>query len=103
MDWVSRRVRPVAGYREAFEIILELDGAGTCLSRALAAASLIPDSEVVIAVAPPEDSHLEAHAWVEKGGRRLSSNDVGVREIARWHFAEHSTRFEDRSSCGDHF
>jgi hypothetical protein len=60
---------------------------GTCLSRSLAIASLVPDAEVVIGVRPSEEGGpsrgIHAHAWVEVNARPLRESDVMGREIAR--------------------
>jgi hypothetical protein len=60
---------------------------GSCLSRSLAIASLVPGAEVVIGVRPGEDgpvaSGVQAHAWVEVDAGPLRGGDVVGREIAR--------------------
>ena len=88
--------RIVATTARRMRLRLDADGArralarlrgGTCLSRSLAIASLLPDAEVVIGVRPTEDGGasrgIHAHAWVEVDAQPLRESDVVGSEIAR--------------------
>ncbi|WP_394848339.1 lasso peptide biosynthesis protein [Pendulispora brunnea] len=70
---------------EARDAAAALDGAGTCLSRALTIAACLPCSEVVIGVDPNGKTALPifAHAWVEVSTVPIRPTDVQGLEIAR--------------------
>ena len=55
---------------------------GTCWTRALTLATVVPRSEVVIGV-NPADATMFAHAWVESPNRRVRRASLNVSEIAR--------------------
>jgi hypothetical protein len=55
---------------------------GSCLSRALATASRIPGSEVVIGTRRTPGLPLRAHAWIEVKGRCIGLTDATT-ELAR--------------------
>jgi hypothetical protein len=83
----ARRARVRLDVDGARRALFRLRG-GTCLSRSLAIASLLPDAEVVIGVRPSEEggvpsAGIHAHAWVEVNARPLRDSDVVGREIAR--------------------
>lgn len=60
-----------------------LDGRGSCLSRSLTVAALLPGSEVVIGVNPSAPEGFHAHAWVELNGTALGDTSTeGVGRIA---------------------
>lgn len=56
-----------------------LGGRSTCLGRALAAELLLDSIDqpvkMVIGVAAPIDGRMQAHAWIERGGRVLVGGD----------------------------
>ena len=79
----TRRFMPLGNADSARVVASALDGHGTCLSRALTVAALLPGAEVVIGVDPRVRRPLYAHAWVEHGGRALRGADVSGAEIAR--------------------
>jgi hypothetical protein len=54
--------------------VRDLFPAGSCLSRAVAIASVIPGAEVVIGVDPWGSARLSAHAWLEVDGTRVDTN-----------------------------
>ncbi len=60
----------------------QMEGRGTCLTRALALAARAPLAEIVIGVEPHRES-LRAHAWLEWNGVPLSTTDPVGLEIAR--------------------
>lgn len=82
VDCVGRWMGPV-GDEEARWLADQLDGYGTCLSRAFALASRVPRSEVVIGIPSFSGSAFAAHAWVELDGRPLRKDDAAGPEIAR--------------------
>jgi hypothetical protein len=56
---------------------------GTCLSRALAIAARLPNSEVVIGVREGAVREIDAHAWVESNREPIDPSQVAGEEIAR--------------------
>jgi hypothetical protein len=56
---------------------------GSCLSRSLAIASRASAAEVVIAIAPKENTAVFAHAWVEMDGAPLEDSEAFGTVIAR--------------------
>ena len=83
VDRVAQRVARQVERDVACMIAGALEPHGTCLSRALAVAALLPGAEVVIGVEPGASSRLFAHAWVEHSGRALRPTDIMGVEIAR--------------------
>ena len=83
VDSVARWVAPLADVDCARDLASALQARGTCLSRALTVAALLPGAEVVIGVDPRAGGSLFAHAWVEHEGRALRVTDVSGREITR--------------------
>lgn len=73
---------PRLGLGEAMELGTELECSGTCLSRALAIAALLPDAEVVIGTDGAVHA-FSAHAWVERDGVIVTGAGLLTREIAR--------------------
>jgi hypothetical protein len=68
-------MKPFATEDEAERVGSSLGG--TCLTRAMTIASLLPGAEIVIATTRP--SRFAAHAWVERRGRVIFREpDVGV-------------------------
>jgi hypothetical protein len=61
----------------------ELEGRGSCLSRAMAIAARAPFADVVIGVRPEGGGDLFAHAWIEMDGEPLDPSHPAGREIAR--------------------
>jgi hypothetical protein len=74
---------PPLSVGEAMRIAQELEGAGTCLSRALTIAARLPRSQVVIGSDGPTESSFAAHAWVERDGTIVSATPPARVEIAR--------------------
>jgi hypothetical protein len=83
VDAAARWIAPLPDLDVARGLASAIDGQGTCLSRALTVAALLPEAEVVIGVDPRASSRLYAHAWVEHGGHALRASDVSGLEIAR--------------------
>jgi hypothetical protein len=59
----------------------DIEPFGTCLSRAITVAALLPRGNVVIGVQSPARG-FQAHAWVEVEGEPLRTNDVSGEPIA---------------------
>ncbi len=68
---------------EATQVAHRLEGAGTCLSRALTIAARLPGSQVVIGSDGPEAGSFWAHAWVERDGTVVSATPPSRVEITR--------------------
>jgi hypothetical protein len=81
-EFARRLPRPAP--EAARDAVQRLKPIGTCLSRSLAIASVLPDAEVIIAVrrdGGPGD--VRAHAWVEWEGEPLDPSEVLGEELAR--------------------
>ncbi len=61
----------------------ELEGRGTCLTRALAVASRLPGSEVVLGTDAPGSLDFTAHAWVEHQGTLIAGAPIARHELSR--------------------
>ncbi|HEY8088316.1 MAG TPA: lasso peptide biosynthesis B2 protein [Polyangiaceae bacterium] len=72
----ARFATPFASEEDARVGTRALGSSGTCLTRALAVAALLPGSEVAIGVDPRRAAKLHAHAWVELNGRPLDDNQA---------------------------
>jgi hypothetical protein len=66
---------PTLSLDEARLLAGDLDGSGTCLSRALAVASRVNGAKVAIGVRYAAGAALSAHAWVVWGGVPLRAAD----------------------------
>lgn len=83
VDAVARLVPSFSSEEEAREGERALGSIGSCLTRALTIAALLPGSEVIIGVDPSRAAKLHAHAWVEVNGRPLGDNQGdGVERLA---------------------
>jgi Transglutaminase-like superfamily len=106
------RLLPPLSVDEAIRVAYALEGAGTCLTRALTLAARLPGSSVVIGADGPgsAEHRFAAHAWVETGGRVVSATAPSRHEIARLYArrsdwiapalagASHQSIFGDESS-----
>lgn len=61
----------------------ELEGRGTCLTRALVIASRLPGSELVFGTDGPDHTGFSAHAWVEYQGRLIAGGPASRHELTR--------------------
>jgi hypothetical protein len=79
------RALPALSLGDAMRTAQELEGSGTCLTRALAIAARLPGSEVVIGSDGPSRGTrpFGAHAWVEREGTIVSATMPSRFEIAR--------------------
>jgi hypothetical protein len=78
------RALPVLSLGDAMRIAQELEGSGTCLTRALAISARLPGSQVVIGSdGPSTPGFFGAHAWVEREGTIVSATMPSRFEIAR--------------------
>jgi hypothetical protein len=70
---------------EARAALTALGKSGTCLSRSLTIAAVLPGSDVVIAFHREGPSKRNAHAWVELRGAAIAENSETemFQEIAR--------------------
>jgi hypothetical protein len=87
VDALGRNIPPLS-IEEAKRSAARLARWGTCLSRSMAIASLLPGSEVVIGVelSPAAGgAALHAHAWVEMDGEIVTATHGTLKEIARLH------------------
>jgi hypothetical protein len=82
VDKVGRLLPPLS-LGEAMRIAQEIEGAGTCLTRALTVAARLPGSEVVIGADGGSKRPFSAHAWVERDGTIVSATTPSRHEIAR--------------------
>jgi len=82
VDAVGRLLPPLS-LGEAMRIAQELEGSGTCLTRALTIAARLPRSEVVIGSDGPTEVAFSAHAWVERDGTVISGSSPARVEITR--------------------
>jgi hypothetical protein len=71
VDTVARLVPSFASEEEAEQGARALSAHGSCLTRAMTVAALLPGSEVAIGVDHSRSATLHAHAWVEVNGRPL--------------------------------
>jgi hypothetical protein len=83
VDLAGRWVGPLPDVAIAQRVARSINTRGTCLSRALTIAALLPGAQVVIGVDARARSQLLAHAWIEYGGRALDVSEVRGLEIAR--------------------
>jgi hypothetical protein len=96
VDSVARVARPLSSSADAADAQVVLRDRGTCLTRALTIAALLPGSEVVIGVNPRWQMRLHAHAWVELNHRPVA----GTQEEALGAFEEKSlARLSGAESC----
>ncbi len=82
VDAVGRRMPRLLAH-EARAVANAIDSRGTCLSRAMTVAAMVPGAAVVIGVDPLARRPLFGHAWVELAGQPLRPGDVDGFEIAR--------------------
>jgi hypothetical protein len=82
VDAVGRLLPPLS-LGEAMKAAQELEGSGTCLSRALTIAARLPGSQVVIGSDGRSEGAFQAHAWVERDGTVISATPPARVEIAR--------------------
>jgi hypothetical protein len=68
---------------EAIRIGQELEGRGTCLSRALVIAARLPGAQVVIGAQTGAGNGFAAHAWVERDGVIVCGSPPTRHELAR--------------------
>jgi len=87
---VARKIVFAAGSRfrklstiEATRLAHRLRRSGTCLTRALTIAALLPDAEVVVGRSASDDRAFAAHAWVEHDGFVIDGTGPAVQEIGR--------------------
>lgn len=86
VERIGRRLPPLRGVEGARDAVLTLFPSGSCLSRAVAIAAVLPDADVVIGVDPWQSARLRAHAWLEIGGERVDTDPRGSplpEELAR--------------------
>jgi Transglutaminase-like superfamily len=86
IDHVAARLHPLRDAEHALAMQRTLRSSGTCLSRSLTVAALLPDAEVVIGVDPWGARSVRAHAWVEVDGTRIdprSGDEFVFGELAR--------------------
>jgi Transglutaminase-like superfamily len=74
---------PALSLGEAMRVAQELEGSGTCLTRALTIAARLTGSQVVIGSDGTPDEKFAAHAWVERDGTIVSASMPSRYEIAR--------------------
>jgi hypothetical protein len=78
------RALPALPLGDAMRIAQELEGSGTCLTRALAISARLRGSQVVIGSdGPASGGAFGAHAWVERDGTIVSATMPSRHEIAR--------------------
>jgi hypothetical protein len=82
MDAVGRRLPPLT-VGEAMKAAQELEGVGSCLTRALTIAARLPGSQIVLGTDGPTEGVFRAHAWVEWNLVVISSTPPSRGEIAR--------------------
>ena len=83
VDAVGRLLPPLA-VGEVSRVAQELEGRGTCLTRALVVASQLPHAEVVLGTDGDVGGRgFSAHAWVEHRGELVSGKPASRHEIAR--------------------
>ncbi len=68
---------------KAMRVAHDLEGRGTCLTRALAVASRLRGSEVVLGTDGPVAPRFSAHAWVEHHGAMIGGAPAARYEITR--------------------
>jgi hypothetical protein len=87
VDRVARRFPVLRGASQAEAALRELQPGGSCLSRAVTVAAMLPGAEIVIGVDPWGSANLVAHAWLEVDGVRVDTSaypDSGLPpELAR--------------------
>jgi hypothetical protein len=71
------------GEDEARRAVQRLKPLGTCLSRSLAIAAMLPNAEVIIGIRKEVAGEVRAHAWVEWAGRPLDAEEAVGEELAR--------------------
>jgi len=82
-DAVAAMLPPLRGAAEAEAAMKWLGDSGTCLTRALAVASRLPEAEIVIGVDPSRRLVSFAHAWVEFKGRKIETVPIETAAPAR--------------------
>jgi hypothetical protein len=82
VDAFGRLLPPLSPSR-AMRVARTLEGSGTCLTRALAVASRLRGSEVVLGGDGSAGASFSAHAWVERDGVLIGGNRAARYELAR--------------------
>ncbi len=77
------RLLPALSLGNAMRVGQELEGRGTCLTRALTVASRLPGSDVVLGTDEGRTRGFAAHAWVEYRGTLVCGTPAARYEIAR--------------------
>jgi len=83
---IARKFPPLRGVEGARDAVRTLFPTGSCLSRAVAIAAVLPGAEVVIGVDAWHSARVRAHAWLEIGGERVDTDPGGSplpEELAR--------------------
>jgi hypothetical protein len=74
VDRIARRFPPLDGVEGARAAMRQLFPAGSCLSRALTIAAMLPGTEVVLGVDPWRAARVTGHAWLEIDSVRIDTN-----------------------------
>jgi hypothetical protein len=81
VDRVARILPPLRDVEDARAAVGALFPAGSCLSRALAIAAMLPGAEVVIGVAALRSASLSAHAWLRIDNVDIDTNPKSSTEL----------------------
>jgi hypothetical protein len=88
VDRMARRFPPLrGGIESARDAVDTLFPTGSCLSRAVAIAAVLPGAQVVLGVDAWSAARVRAHAWLEIDGVRVDTVPGGSQfpdEIARF-------------------
>jgi len=84
IESVARLFPPLAGTHQAKESLAALGQSGSCLSRSVTIAAMLPGSALVIGGNRAKSGSFHAHAWIEVGGDALGLEaDVGFAPLIR--------------------
>ena len=96
VDQIGAKLPSLRGLHDARAGVQELFPAGSCLSRALTIAALLPGAEVVIGVDSRCAGRLTAHAWLE-----IDSVRVDTDPVRRGHFPDELARLPPGQARAD--
>lgn len=77
VDRVAQHMPQLRGADDARAAVRALGPSGSCLSRAVAVAAILPGADVVIGIDVWRSAQLAAHAWVEVDGECVDTNVDG--------------------------
>lgn len=73
VDGAAQWLPPLRDASDARAAVRLLFPRGSCLTRAVTIAAMLPAAEVVIGIAPPRTPRARAHAWLEIGGEPVDT------------------------------